>query len=153
MHLLPFNEVWKICWTPCRMNAVSLTFTISCDAKIFEEHVKVLRKMLQALQQHGVKLRPNKCEMFKKEVRYAGRQVSAEGVRIDPKDLDAVRAWKAKKPTTAGEVRRMLGFLIYYRSYVQDFSRIAKSIYDLLQVKQGAGLVRTKPKVDENKNV
>ncbi len=83
----------------------------------FLKNVEVLRKVLQALQQHGVKLRPNKCEMFKKEVRYAGRQVSAEGVRIDPKDLDAVRAWKAKKPTTAGEVRRMLGFLIYYRSY------------------------------------
>ncbi|KAL1268479.1 hypothetical protein QQF64_033842 [Cirrhinus molitorella] len=29
----------------------------------------------------------------------------------------------------------MLGFLSYYRSYVQDFSRIAKPIYDLLQNK------------------
>lgn len=94
-----------------------------------------LRKVLQALQKHGVKLRQTKCEMFKKEVLYIGRLVSAEGVRIDPKDLDTVEAWKAKKPTTVGEVQRMLGFLSYYRFYVQDFSCIAKLIYELLQVK------------------
>ncbi|KAI2643775.1 Retrovirus-related Pol polyprotein from transposon 17.6 [Labeo rohita] len=111
-------------------------YDILCYAKTFEEHVEGLRKVLQALQRHGVKLRPTKCEMFKKEVRYVGRLVSAEGVRIDPKDLDAVQAWKAKKPTTVGEIWKMLGFLSYYRSYVQDFSRIAKPIYDLLQWKE-----------------
>ncbi len=41
---------------------------ILCYAKSFEENVEVLRKVLQALQQHGVKLRPTKCEMFEKEV-------------------------------------------------------------------------------------
>ncbi|RXN35856.1 Retrovirus-related Pol poly from transposon [Labeo rohita] len=89
--------------------------------------------------------------MFKKEVRYVGRLVSAEGVRIDPKDLDAVQASKAKKPTTVGEIRKMLGFLSYYRSYVQDFSRIAKPIYDLLQVKRGTEPIKTKSKADGKK--
>lgn len=36
-----------------------------------------------------------------------------------------------------GNVRRILGFLSYYRSYVQDFSQIAKPLYELLQVKSG----------------
>lgn len=118
---------------------------ILCYAKNFEEHVEKLRKVLQALQRHGVKLRPTKCEMFRREVRYVGRLVSAEGVKIDPKDLDAVRVWKTKTPTTIGEVRQMLGFLSYYRTYVQDFSRIAKPIYDLLQAKKTmAGSDQTK---------
>ncbi|XP_073805423.1 uncharacterized protein [Danio rerio] len=126
---------------------------ILCYAKTFEEHVEGLRKVLQALQRHGVKLRPTKCEMFRKEVRYVGRLVSTEGVKIDPKDLDAVQALKAKKPTTVGEVRRILGFLSYYRAYVQDFSRIAKPIYDLLQVKRGTEPIKTKSKADGKKNV
>lgn len=51
--------------------------------------------MLLVLQCWGVKLRPEKCEMFKGEVHYVGRLVSAEGVRVDPKDFDAVLALKA----------------------------------------------------------
>lgn len=39
---------------------------------------------------------------------------------------------KEKQPNTVGEVRQILGFLSYYRSYIQDFSRIAKPLYELL---------------------
>ncbi len=106
-----------------------------CYSRSFSDHVEVIRKVLRALQHHGVKLRAEKCEMFQKEVRYVGRLVSAEGVRIDPKDLEAVMALKTKTPQTVGDLRRVLGFLSYYRSYIQDFAKIAKPLYELLQVK------------------
>lgn len=108
-----------------------------CFAKTFNEHVEALRKVLQALQQHRVKLRPEKCELFRHEVRYVGRLVSAEGVKIDPHDMEAVQTLTNKKPQTIGEVRKLTGFLGYYRSYIQDFSWIAKPIYELLQGKPG----------------
>ena len=108
---------------------------VLCFSRSFEEHVLVLRRVLQALQQHGVKLKAEKCELLHKEVRYVGRLVSAEGVKVDPKDLEAVRALKHKAPKTVGEVRQLLGFLSYYRTYVQDFSRVAKPLYDLLKSK------------------
>ncbi len=109
---------------------------ILCYARTFEDHVEGLRKVLRALQSHRVKLRPTKCDLFKQEVRYVGRLVSAEGVRIDPKDLEAVYALKNEPPTTVGDVRRIVGFLSYYRSCIQDFSRLAKPIYELLQPKR-----------------
>lgn len=65
---------------------------VLCFSRSFEEHVEVLRRVLRALQHHGVKLRPEKCELFRKEVRYVGRLVSADGVRVDPKDVEAVQA-------------------------------------------------------------
>lgn len=105
-----------------------------CYSRSFSDHVEVIRKVLQALQHHGVKLRPEKCEMFQKEVRYVGRLVSAQGVRVDPKDLDAVLALKTKPPQTVGDLRQVLGFLSFYRSYVQDFAKIAKPLYELLRV-------------------
>lgn len=107
---------------------------VLCYSRSFEEHVEVLRRVLQALQHHGVRLRPEKCEFFRKEVRYVGRLVSADGVRVDPKDVEAVQALKEKTPQTVGDVRRLLGFLSYYRAYVQDFSRIARPLYKLLEV-------------------
>ena len=106
-----------------------------CYSRSFSDHVEVIRNVLRALQHHGVKLRAEKCEMFQKEVRYVGRLVSAQGVRVDPKDLDAVLALKTKPPQTVGDLRQILGFLSYYRSYVQDFAKIAKPLYELLQVK------------------
>jgi len=108
---------------------------VLCFSGSFEEHVDVLRRVLQALQQHGVKLRPEKCELFRKEVRYVGWLVSADGVRVDPKDVEAVQALREKTPQYVGDVRRLLGFLSYYRAYVQDFSRIARRLYKLLEVK------------------
>ncbi len=92
-----------------------------------------MRKVLQRLQAHGVKLKPRKCDMFKNEVRYLGRIVSTEGSRIDPADTVAVTALKEKRPSIVGELRKMLGLLSYYRRYIKDFSRIAKPLYDLLK--------------------
>lgn len=108
---------------------------ILCYSKSFSDHVCAVRCVLRALQRHGVKLRPTKCELFKSEVRYVGRLVSADGVRVDPKDIQAVLSLREKRPSTVGEVRQLLGFLSYYRMFIQDFSRVAKPLYELLQVK------------------
>ncbi|RXN09433.1 Retrovirus-related Pol poly from transposon [Labeo rohita] len=106
---------------------------VLCFAKSFEEHVEKLRVVFRVLRQHGVKLRPTKCELFKQEVRYLGHLVSADGVRVDTKDLAAVRVLRDKTPQNVGEVRHLVGFLSYYRSYIQDFARLAKPVYELLQ--------------------
>lgn len=66
------------------------------------------------------------------EVCYVGRVISAEGYKMNPKDLEAVKALKHKMPTTVQEVRKLMGFLSYYRPYIPDFSRTAKPLYKLL---------------------
>lgn len=53
---------------------------VLCFSWSLEEHVEVLWHVLQDLQRHGVKLRLEKCELFRKEVRYVGRLVSENGV-------------------------------------------------------------------------
>ncbi len=76
---------------------------------------------LLPLTEHGVKLRPKKCGLFKRQVRYVGRLVTSEGIQVDPNDLEAVMQWKEREPKNVGEVRALLGFLGYYRSFIQDF--------------------------------
>lgn len=38
---------------------------VLCYARSFEEHVESIRRVLRALQHHSVKLKPEKCEMFR----------------------------------------------------------------------------------------
>ena len=37
-----------------------------------------------------------------------------------------------KKPSTNGEMRQLVGFLGYYRRYIQNFAGLAKPLYELL---------------------
>lgn len=105
---------------------------VLCYSKTFQDHVDDLRQVLCRMREHGIKLRPKKCEVFKKQVRYIGRLISEDGIQMDPKDVEAVRALQEKEPHTVGDVRKLLGFLSYYRSFIQDFSRLARPLFELL---------------------
>ena len=98
----------------------------------FSEHIEHLRKVLRRLKSYGVKLKPRKCTLFKREVSFLGRVVSQNGYQIDPKATNAVTAMKDLKPQTAGEVRRLMGLLGVYRRHIKNFAQTAKPIYDLL---------------------
>ena len=101
-------------------------------SKTFEEHVEHLRTVLRRLREHGVKLKPRKCKLFQREVRFLGRIVSEEGYRMDPASVKAVTELKESRPKTVGEVRQITGILSYYRRYIPNFARIAKPMYDLI---------------------
>lgn len=101
-------------------------------SKSFEDHVDHVKAILRCYKQHGVKLTAKKCELFESNVRFLGRMVSKEGHNMDPAEVAPVQALKERHRSTVGGVRQILGFLPYYWSYIQDFSRIAKPLYELL---------------------
>ena len=103
-------------------------------SKSFDEHIEHLRKVLQRLKAHGVKLKPKKCTMFKREVLFLGRIVSEEGYKLDPSTVSPILRMKETPPKTVNEVRKLMGFLNYYRRYIENFSRIAKPIYDFVKL-------------------
>ena len=99
----------------------------------FDGHLEHVRQVFQRLQEHGVKIKAQKCNLFQQEVDYLGCIVKAERYRPDPKHTDAIRMLKEWTPKAVGEARHLMGLLGYYLRYIENFSRTAKPIYDLLK--------------------
>ncbi len=98
----------------------------------FDDYVAHVRTVLQRYQKHGVKLSPHKCELFQRKVRFLGRIVSEDGYSMDPAEIAPVQALKLRTTSTVGDLRKMMGFLSYYRADIPNFSRLARSLYQLI---------------------
>jgi hypothetical protein len=59
-----------------------------------EEHTKQVLKVLHRLQEQGLQLDINKCEFSVKEVKYLGLIILTDGVKMDPKKLEAIENWE-----------------------------------------------------------
>lgn len=114
-------------------------------SRTFEDHLNDLQKVLQRYQKHGVKLTQRKCEVFRNSVKFLGKIVSKDGFTMDPANLAPVQALKDRRPSTIEELRKVVGFISYYQTYIPNFSRIGKPLYCLLSVEDGPGK-ENKPK-------
>ena len=94
-----------------------------------EEHNKNLAIILQRLRELGLKIQPDKCEFLKPELEYLGHIVTAEGVKPNPKKIEAVKNFKI--PTNPTKVKSFLGLSGYYRKFIRNFSKIAKPLTEL----------------------
>ncbi|KAM0722089.1 hypothetical protein Q7P37_003015 [Cladosporium fusiforme] len=70
-------------------------------SKTYEDHVQQVRKVLQALKDANMRIKPEKTEFHRTEVKFLGYIVSREGLKMDQKKIEAVTSWP--KPTTVKE--------------------------------------------------
>jgi hypothetical protein len=92
-------------------------------SKSYLEHEQHLRQVLMALKEHQLDAKLSKCEFWLKEVIFLGHIISAEGISVDPRKVEAV--WKWERPTNITEIHSFLGFAKYYRRFIEEFSTIA----------------------------
>jgi hypothetical protein len=96
-----------------------------------EEHEKHLRIVLGKLKQHQLYAKFSKCEFWMEEVAFLGHVLSAKGVAVDPSKIEVVSKWQSPKSVT--EIRSFLGLAGYYRRSIENFSKIAKPMTELLK--------------------
>jgi len=78
----------------------------------------------------GLTLKLEKCEFAKPQVTFVGHIIGSGRHGHDP-DKVACVVENMKTHTTKKEVRQVLGFFSYFRSYTRDFAETAKPLTEL----------------------
>ena len=93
----------------------------------FQETLSRLRQVFLRLRQAGLKLKPSKCVLFKREVKFLGHVVNSKGISTDKDKTIKVENWPT--PTNGDEVLSVLGLTGYYRRFVKDYAKLAHPLY------------------------
>ena len=94
-----------------------------------EEHLHRMRVVFNCLQEHGLKLKPSKCDVFKSEINYLAHHVRQKGVLPSKKNLESIA--QCPPPDTYTKVKSFVGLVGHYRGFIKDFAKIAAPLYDL----------------------
>ena len=95
-----------------------------------EEHLQRICVVFNHLQEHGLKLKPSKCDVFKSEINYLAHHVSKEGVLPSKKNLESIA--QCLPPDTYTKVKSFMGLVGHYRHFIKGFAKIAAPLYDLI---------------------
>eukprot|EP00833_Pecoramyces_ruminatium_P004536 jgi/Orpsp1_1/1178568/evm.model.c7180000065884.1 len=98
-------------------------------SKSLEEHIGHVRKVLTKLIDNKLVAKLSKCEFHKVEIAFLGHVVGKFGLKTDPEKLAAVAEWP--KPQNIRQMQSFLGFCNYYRKFIKNFAKLAKSLYKM----------------------
>ena len=94
-----------------------------------EEHLRRMCVVFDCLREHGLKLKPSKCDVFKSEINYLAHHVSWKGVLPSKQNLKSIA--QCPPPDTYTEVKSFVGLVGHYRCFIKGFAKIAVPLYDL----------------------
>ena len=98
-------------------------------SQIEEEHLERMCVVFDRLREHGLKLKPSKCDMFKMEINYLAHHVRKKGVLPSKKNLEAIA--ECPPPDTYTKVKSFVGLVDHYRHFIKGFANTATPLYDL----------------------
>src|SRR5271170_6207110 len=89
-------------------------------SKIKEKHLKHVHLVLRKLKEHCLYGKLSKCEFMKNEVKYLGHYISAKGISVNHRKIEAIKSWPIL--TNIFKFKSFLELVFYYKKFVKDFS-------------------------------
>jgi len=82
-------------------------------SKTFEEHCDRLSTIFDRMERYMLKMKPTRCHLFQRKVKFLGHVVSGKGIECDPDKVAAIATWPTL--TNISEVRTFCRLASYYR--------------------------------------
>jgi hypothetical protein len=99
--------------------------------KTWKYHLPHVDRVLHLISQHQLFLKQSKCAFGALEVEYLGHLVDKDGVRVDPKNIEAMKY--LPHPKTLNILHGFLGLTGYYHKFVKNYGKIASPLIALLK--------------------
>jgi len=106
--------------------------------KTKEKHEQVVQRVLEILTEHKLFLHLEKCEFYQKQIEYLGLVISENKVVMDLVKVTGVHEWPILENQT--DVQAFIGFINFYRRFIQDFSTTARPLFNLTRSNQALEL-------------
>ena len=90
-------------------------------AQSFEDFVKRLRLVFEALERHNITLNPTKCEFGLSEVLFVGYLINALGHSLSDDRKEA--PFQIPRPTVGKHMKSFIEVANYFRDQIPDFTR------------------------------
>jgi hypothetical protein len=100
-------------------------------SKTWKSHLSHVDQILHLLSQHQLFLKQSKCAFGTLEVEYFCHIVGKAGVRVDPKNIEAMQDWS--HPKNLKILHGYLSLTSYYRKFVKNYGNIATPLTALLK--------------------
>jgi hypothetical protein len=117
--------------TDAYIDDIGIGTTPDSSGKLSNEefHIKAIREVLQLCREHRLFLKPSKCLFLQPQMKFLGFIINGESISMDPTKIAGVKDWPT--PTNLKELRSFIGFINFYRRFLNDFSTIARPLNDL----------------------
>jgi len=111
--------------------AVNYIDDILIHSQSFEEHLKHIVRVLEAIKEEGFRLKFRKCTFAANSVRYLGHIIGNNTVQ--PLKDNVISIQKFPTPTTQKNVRQFLGKINFYNEYIPRNSILLDPLHKLLR--------------------
>ena len=105
---------------------------IGSAVKNFDELIPNLRKIFECIRKSGLKLSPNKCEIGTQKIKFLGKYITPAGVSTENSKIEKFLK-NFKMPQTVKQVKRLVGFLQFWRDFIPKVAQKLMPFYELLK--------------------
>jgi len=98
---------------------------------IEEGHDEIVAEVIRRLEENDLYVKLEKCKWKVREIGFLRVVIRLEGIKMEEEKVKRVLEWPT--PKCVKEVQKFLGLANYYCQFIEEFTLIARPLYDLVR--------------------